>query len=41
MTICLGKSCSFGLTVRVFHDRLSDFMCVLFSYLVLRVGCGM
>ena len=37
MTTCLGKS----LTVRVFHDRLSDFMCVLFSFLVLRVGCGM
>ena len=34
MTICLGKSCLFGLLFG------SLTMCVLLSRLVLRVGCG-
>ena len=41
MTTCLGKSCFFRFTVRVFRERLSNFVCVLLSLLVLRVGCGM
>ena len=41
MTTCLGKSCSFGETVRVFCGRWSNFVCVLLSLLVLRVECGM
>ena len=28
-------------TVRVFRGRLSNFVCVLLSLLVFRVGCGM
>ena len=41
MTTCLGKSCSFGFSVRVFRGRLSNFVGVLLSLLVLRVGCGL
>ena len=41
MTTCFGKSCSFGLTVRVFRGRWLNFVSVPLSLLVLRVGCGM
>ena len=36
----LGKELFIRFTVRVFRDRLSNFVCVLLSLLVLRVGCG-
>ena len=36
-----GKRLFIRFTVRVFRGRLSNFMCVLLSLLVLRVGCGM
>ena len=41
MTNSLGKSCLFGFTVRVFLGRLSNFVCVLLSLLVLSVGRGL
>ena len=41
MTTCLGKSVHLVITVRVFRGRSSNFVCVLVSLLVLRVGCGM
>ena len=31
----------FSLSVRVFRGHWSNFVCVLLSLLVLRVGCGM
>ena len=40
MTTYLGKRWSFGFTVRVFRGRLSIFMCVLLSLLVLGVASG-
>ena len=36
-----GKELFIRLTVCVFHGRLSNFVCVLLSLLVMRVGCGM
>ena len=36
-----GKELFIRLTVRVFRGCLSNFVCVLLSFLVLRVGCGM
>ena len=39
MTTCLGNSCSFGLLCQ-FFDNVYQFVCVLLSLLVLRVGCG-
>ena len=40
----LGKSCSFGFTVRIFRERLSVCVCVCVcvcvSFLVLRVDNG-
>ena len=38
MTICLGKSCSFGLHCVSFVN-VNQFVCV-FSLLISRVGCG-
>ena len=37
MTICLGKSSPFGFLC-VFREHLSNFVCVLLSRLVLRLG---
>ena len=39
MTICLGKSCSFGLP-RVPFVNCCQFMYLVISLLVLRAGCG-
>ena len=39
MTTCLGKSCSFGLLCMTYVN-VYEFVCVLLSLLVLRVGCG-
>ena len=36
-----GKKLFLRLTVRVFPGRWSNFVCVLLSLLVLRMGCGM
>ena len=36
-----GKELFIRLTVRVIRGRSSNFVCVLLSLLVLRVGCGM
>ena len=36
-----GKEQFIQFTVHVFHGHLSNFVCVLLSILVLRVGCGM
>ena len=38
-TICLGKSCSVGLLCVPFVDVYQS-LCVLLSYLVLRMACG-
>ena len=40
-SIRVGKELFIRLTIRVFHGRWSNFVCVLLSLLVLRVGCGM
>ena len=39
MTVCLGKSCSFGLP-RVTFVNCGQFMYLVISLLVLRAGCG-
>ena len=36
-----GKKLFIRFTVRAFRGRWSNFVCVLLSLLVLRVGCGM
>ena len=41
VSIRVGKELFIRLTVRVFRGRWSNFVCVLLSLLVLRVGCGM
>ena len=41
ITICLGKSCSFGLLCVSFVNIYPFvYVCVCVSLLVLRVGCG-
>ena len=37
----VGKGLFIRFTVSVFRGRLSNFVCVLLSLLVLRVGCGL
>ena len=39
MTICLGKSCSFGLPLEPFVN-CCQVMYLVISLLVLRAGCG-